>query len=61
MVRSRVAVLKTTPATVIDDYKRLMRLADYQQFLAAGQGDRPQDQCQLALLLSRLFHHAVAA
>src|SRR5579863_2485124 len=33
MVRSRVAVLKTTPATVIDDYKRLMRLADYQRFL----------------------------
>ena len=33
MLRSRVAVLKTTPATVIDDYKRLMRLADYQQFL----------------------------
>jgi len=33
MERSRVAVLKTTPATVVDDYKRLMRLADYQQFL----------------------------
>jgi uncharacterized protein (DUF362 family) len=33
MTRSRVAVLKTTPATVIEDYKRLMHLADYQQFL----------------------------
>lgn len=33
MARSRVAVLKTTPATVIDDYKRLMRLAEYQRFL----------------------------
>jgi len=33
MAGSRVAVLKTTPATVIDDYKRLMRLACYQQFL----------------------------
>lgn len=33
MAHSRVAVLKTTPETVIDDYKRLMRLADYQQFL----------------------------
>jgi len=33
MARSRVAVLKTTPATVIDDYKRLMRLAEYPQFL----------------------------
>ncbi len=33
MARSRVSVLKTAPATVIDDYKHLMRLADYQQFL----------------------------
>jgi uncharacterized protein (DUF362 family) len=33
MPRSRVAVLKTTPTTVLDDYKRLMRLAEYQQFL----------------------------
>ncbi len=33
MSRSRVAVLKTAPATVIDDYKRLMRMADYRDFL----------------------------
>ncbi len=33
MARSRVAVLKTDPATVIDDYKGLMRLAEYQQFV----------------------------
>lgn len=32
-MRSRVAVLKTTPATVIDDYKRLMHLANYQDYL----------------------------
>jgi len=36
MAGSRVAVLKTSPATVVDDYKRLMRLADYQRFLPAG-------------------------
>jgi uncharacterized protein (DUF362 family) len=30
---SRVAVLKTAPPTVINDYGRLMRLADYQRFL----------------------------
>lgn len=34
MTRSRVAVLKTAAATVIDDYGRLMRLAYYQRFLA---------------------------
>ena len=33
MERARVAVLKTAPATVVDDYKRLMRLACYQRFL----------------------------
>ena len=44
MGRSRVAVLKTAPATVIDDYKRLMRLADYRQFL-------PQDK-QTALKIN---------
>jgi uncharacterized protein (DUF362 family) len=33
MGRPVVAVLKTTPATVLDDYKRLMHLAGYQQFL----------------------------
>ncbi len=33
MPRSRVAVLKTTPATVVGDYHRLMRLADYQSNL----------------------------
>lgn len=32
---SRVAVLKTTPGTVIDDYKRLMRLGGYREFLPA--------------------------
>ena len=36
MSRSRVAVLKTSPATVIDDYKRLLRLANYQDFLPRG-------------------------
>ena len=30
---SRVAVLKTTPASVVSDYGRLMRLANYQSFL----------------------------
>jgi len=33
MTRSRVAVLRTSPASVIADYGRLMRLACYQRFL----------------------------
>lgn len=35
MPRSCVAVLKTTPATVIEDYKHLMRMACYRQFVPA--------------------------
>ncbi len=34
MNRSRVAVLRTTPDNVQDDYKRLMRLADYQSHIS---------------------------
>jgi uncharacterized protein (DUF362 family) len=49
MPRSRVAVLKTSPATVIDDYKRLMRLANYQQFL-------PKDK-ETALKINITWHY----
>lgn len=33
MPRSKVAVLKTSPGTVLADYKRLMQLAEYEKFL----------------------------
>ncbi|MCL5256314.1 MAG: DUF362 domain-containing protein [Chloroflexi bacterium] len=33
--KGRVAVLKTSPATVLDDYQKLMHLAGYQQALPA--------------------------
>lgn len=33
MSRSKVAILKTTPATVLEDYHRLLNLADYRQVL----------------------------
>ena len=32
--RSKVAILRTTPATVLADYHRLLNLADYQQVIA---------------------------
>jgi uncharacterized protein (DUF362 family) len=31
--KSKVAVLRTTPETVLDDYKRLMHMADYGKYL----------------------------
>ena len=33
MNRSKVAVLKTSPQTVLDDYRKLMHLAEYERFL----------------------------
>jgi len=33
MARSKVAVIKTSPATVLEDYARLMHLADYQSYI----------------------------
>ena len=49
MARSRVAVLKTSPATVIGDYGRLMRLADYQHYL-------PRDR-ETALKINITWHY----
>jgi len=34
--KSKVAVLKTKPETVIEDYKKLMRMAEYDKFLKKG-------------------------
>ena len=34
MKRSKVVVLKTCPETVLDDYKRLMHLAEYEKFIS---------------------------
>jgi uncharacterized protein (DUF362 family) len=49
MARSRVAVLKTSPETVISDYGRLMRLANYREHL-------PQDN-ETALKINISWHY----
>ena len=49
MPRPKVAVLKTTPESVLDDYARLMRLAEYRQHL-------PQDK-DTALKINISWHH----
>jgi uncharacterized protein (DUF362 family) len=36
MDKSKVAVLKTSPKSVIEDYKKLMRMAEYDKFLQKG-------------------------
>ena len=33
MTKPKVAVLKANPGTILDDYKELMHLADYENFL----------------------------
>lgn len=34
MFRSKVAVLRTSPATVLEDYNKLMHLADYESYIS---------------------------
>jgi len=36
VTKSKVAVLKTKPETVIEDYKKLMRMAEYDKYLQRG-------------------------
>ena len=48
-MKSKVAVLKTKPETVLRDYKKLMHLADYQQYL-------PKDK-DTALKINISWHH----
>jgi uncharacterized protein (DUF362 family) len=36
MTRARVAVLRTSPATVLSDYRTVMELADWRRYLPAG-------------------------
>jgi hypothetical protein len=50
---SKVALLKTSPETVIDDYYKLMHLTDYEKSLSK------QDKTVLKLNLSwTLYYHA---
>ncbi|MGB6864094.1 MAG: hypothetical protein WBE11_00235, partial [Candidatus Aminicenantaceae bacterium] len=34
MEKAKVVVLKTSAQTVLDDYKKLMRLAEYERFIS---------------------------
>ena len=49
MSRPKVAVLKTSPQTVLDDYEKLMHLAEYQKYL-------PQDK-DTALKINISWHY----
>jgi uncharacterized protein (DUF362 family) len=49
MPRSKVAVLKTSPESVLEDYGRLMRLAEYERFL-------PKDK-DTALKINITWHY----
>ena len=61
MPKSTVAILSTSPATVLRDYHSLMNLAGYQDVVAQGRRHRAQGQHLLALLLPRQLDDAVAA
>ena len=61
MPKAKVALLRTSPATVLRDYHRLMNLARLPGRHRAGRRHRAQGQHLLALLLSRQLDDAVAA
>ncbi len=49
MERARVAVVKTSPSSVLEDIKKVMHLAGYQQFLPKGP--------EIALKINISWHH----
>ena len=59
--RSVVALLRTSPRTVLGDYHRLMNLAGYQDVDRQGRRHRAQGQHLLALLLPGRLDDALAA
>ena len=60
-MKSKVAVLRVTPDTILSDIDRLVDLAGVSDALAAGQDDDPQGQHLLALPVPGREHDAVAA
>ena len=61
MPKSVVAVIKTKPATVLEDYHRLMNLAGYQDVVDKTADTGAQGEHLLALLLPGVVDGALAA
>ena len=59
-MQSKVAVLRTSPRTIFEDYHRLLNLADYQNIIAREVETRAQDQHFMALFFPRVFHNTLA-
>ncbi len=58
---SKVAVIRTSPQTVLQDYQRLFDLAGGALALAAGRHHHPQRQHHLAFPHAGRQHHPLAA
>ncbi len=56
-----MAIVRTSPKTVLDDYARLMELAGYREVLPKRQDDAAQDQHLVADVVSGVFDGALAA
>ena len=59
--KGKVAVLKTSPETVLDDIEKLMKLADFDSRPAQRAAHRHEDQHLLADLVPGLLLRALAA
>ena len=58
--KGKVAVLKTSPETVLEDIEKLMKLAGFEKASAERDPDRAKDQHLLADLVPGLLQHALA-
>jgi hypothetical protein len=61
MAQSKVAVLKTKPTTVLEDYSRLMHLAVYQQFLPKDKETALKTNISWEHFYPRLLYDSMAA
>jgi hypothetical protein len=58
--KGKVAVLKTSPNTILDDIEQLMKLAQFEQALPKNNTTALKNQHILANLVSGLFYNSLA-
>ncbi len=58
--RGKVAIVRTTPETVLDDYARLLELVDYAAVLPKANKTLLKINIFVANVVSRLFHDPLA-
>jgi len=60
-MKSKVAIVRTKPSTVLEDYHRLMNLAEYQNYISKDVDTALKINIRLAFFLPGKFNNALAA